>query len=192
MKSVTKMKMTLFGTGTRRTRRSTLVIGAILVHHGLTGVSAHGADLAGARADGLAMHGAGDAVVNLDVELGEFVIVDHARVDEVAKRALVDDVAHGEALNRFVLGRLAAAPIADHLPGVVSPVAITPVIATLDRHLDGVPSFAVAVCKRSPAIIELMRGWQPAYDKPIVGRRISRKMENFRLILYTNLELVVK
>lgn len=51
------------GTGT------TLVTTAIL-HHGSTGVDAAGADLARAATDDLAMHGAGDAVVQLDVELG--------------------------------------------------------------------------------------------------------------------------
>lgn len=80
------------------------------------------------------MDGAGDAIVELDVELGELVVLDDAGVVEIAQRALVDDVAYREAFDGFVLRGLAAAAVAYDLVRVVAPVAIAPVVATLDGH----------------------------------------------------------
>lgn len=116
---------------------STLIatLGAVLLHHSLSGVDAGGAHGAGPGADGLAMDGAGDAVVELDVELGELVLVDDAGLVEIAQGALVDDVTHGEALDGLVLRRLAAAPVAHDQVRVVAAVAVTPVVAALHSHV---------------------------------------------------------
>lgn len=108
--------------------------GAVLVHHALTRVGADGPHLLGPGAHGLPVDGAGDAVVELDVELGQLVVVDDAGLVEIAQRGLVDDVAHGEALDGLVLGGLAAAAVAHDQTGVVATVAVATVVATLHSH----------------------------------------------------------
>lgn len=106
----------LLATGGRSSTLATSILiatlGAILLHHSLSGVDAGGADSAGPGADSLAMDGAGDAVMELDVELGEFILVDDAGLVKIAQRALVDDVTHGEAFDRLVLRRLAPTSVA--------------------------------------------------------------------------------
>jgi len=57
-----------------------------------------------ADADHLRVDGGRDAVVDLAVDLGEHVPVDHRRVLEVSDRRGVDDVADDEALDGLVLG----------------------------------------------------------------------------------------
>lgn len=72
--------------------------------------------------------------MELVVNLGEFVLVNDAGVVEIAQRALVDNVAHGEALDGLVLGGLAAAAVADDEVGVAAAVAVAAVVATFHGH----------------------------------------------------------
>lgn len=80
------------------------------------------------------MHGARYAVVELVVNLGQFILVNDAGVVKIAQRALVDDIAHGEAFDGLVLGRLAAAAVANDQVGVAAAVAVAAVVATLHGH----------------------------------------------------------
>eukprot|EP00171_Calliarthron_tuberculosum_P017322 IDg17322t1 len=93
------LKILLADTGRARAR---LVARAVLVHHELARVGADGARGAGARAYDLAMYSARDAVLELDVELRQLVVLNGARVDQVPQRALVHDVAHGKALDGLI------------------------------------------------------------------------------------------
>lgn len=72
--------------------------------------------------------------MELDVELWELVIVDDARIIKITQRGLVHDIAYGEALDGFVFCGLASAAVAYYLVSVVAPVAVAPVVATLDGH----------------------------------------------------------
>lgn len=78
------------------------------------------------------MHGAGDAVVQLNVELGELVVLDNARVGQITETRLVNHVPHRKALDSLILGRLRGAPIAKDLARVVAAVAVPPVVPPLN------------------------------------------------------------
>ncbi|KAI0567143.1 40S ribosomal protein S26 [Gracilaria domingensis] len=88
----------------------------------------------GPRANSLPMHGAGDAIVELDIELGELIIIDDASVVEIAKRRLVHDVTNGETLDGLVLGRLAATAVAVDETGVIAAMTVPAVISALHGH----------------------------------------------------------
>lgn len=127
------------GSGTARasTARSVLVtalVTAVLVHHSLARVCADDAGDLGPRADSLAMNRARHAIVELDVELGELILIDDAGVLEIAQRTLINDVADSKALDRLILRRFAAAAIAHDQMRVVTPVAVAPVVPPLDGH----------------------------------------------------------
>lgn len=107
------------------------------------------------------MHRTRHAVMKLDVELGEFIFLDDASLVQIAKRGLIDNVAHSEALDRFVLRRLAAAAVTDDLMSVVTTMAITPVVTTLDSHFGGAKENVVVrgMEKRS------RRGMSPIFQR---------------------------
>lgn len=72
--------------------------------------------------------------MQLDVKLGEFVLLDDASVVQITKRTLVYNVADRKTLDGLVLRRLASAAIADNLVRVVAAMSVTTVIAALDSH----------------------------------------------------------
>lgn len=74
------------------------------------------------------MHGAGNAVVQLNVKLGELVVLDDARVSQISETRLVNHVSHRETLDGLIFGRLRGAPIAEDLARVVAAVAVPPVV----------------------------------------------------------------
>ena len=115
---------------------SARLVTTTVLHNGSARIQAASTSLARAATNNLTMHSARNTIVHLQVDLGKLIVVDDARVDKVTKRALVNNVAHGKALDRFVLSRLAVAPIASDRGGVVATVAITAVITTLHSHLE--------------------------------------------------------
>jgi hypothetical protein len=70
--------------------------------------------------------------MNLDIELGEFVVFNNASVGKIPQRRLIDDVSHREALDSLVLGRLAGAAIAKNLPRVVATMTVTSMVTPLN------------------------------------------------------------
>lgn len=79
------------------------------------------AGLGGAIADDLGVDGAGDAVVELVVELGEDVLLVDGRVADVPHRRQLHDIAHHELLQHQLLGdacrkRYSAALVSGRLP----------------------------------------------------------------------------
>lgn len=82
------------------------------------------------------MHGARDAVMQLNVELRKLVILNDASVAQIPQAGLVYHVADSKTLDRLILRGLRGAPIAEHLARVVTPVAVTPVIAPLDLDFE--------------------------------------------------------
>lgn len=86
------------------------------------------------------MDGARDAVVQLDVEARENVVLNHARINEIAERRLVNNVAHSEALNGLVLGGLASTSVTHDLVRVIATVTVAAVVAPLHSH-DGFDEF---------------------------------------------------
>ena len=112
-----------------------------------------------ANANDVRVDGARDAVVDLEVQLGQRVLAVDRRVREVADCGRLDHVAHGEALDSLVLGHAAAAVAAAHRldvacnstaidesatgrggqagkrsQGLTAAVLVTPVSTSLGRH----------------------------------------------------------
>ena len=82
--------------------------------------------------------GAGDAVRDLQVHLGDVVVRDRGGLAQVTDGGLLDHVAHDEALDCLVLRGLLCAVAATHGGGVSTALLVTSVVASLDGHLEGV------------------------------------------------------
>eukprot|EP00170_Pyropia_yezoensis_P008011 contig_33272_g8038 len=125
----------LLGRPARRRRRITArCLLAVLLHQQRPRISALAAGDLRARPHGLAVHRARHAVVRLVVQLGQLVVVNDARVGQIAEGALVHNVAHREALDGLILGRLAAAAVTVDEAGVVPAMPVTAMVTALDRH----------------------------------------------------------
>lgn len=70
--------------------------------------------------------------MQLDVEFGQLVVLNDARVCKIAQARLVDHVSDSEALNSLILGRFGSTSVAEHLTSVITAVTITPVVSPLD------------------------------------------------------------
>ena len=80
------------------------------------------------------MHGTVDAVVVLDVQLGELVVVDGASLSDVSKRRSIDDVPNHKTLHGLVLGHeLAGGHAVDSLH-VASVLFVSAVVSSLNSH----------------------------------------------------------
>jgi len=88
-----------------------------------------------ASTNNAAVNSASNAVLHLDVELGEGVHLVGRGLLDVTHGAVVNDVLHGEAHDSLVLGGLASAAIASDLDAnAATVVAVTAVVPTLDSH----------------------------------------------------------
>lgn len=85
-------------------RRAALTLLAVLVVANTDRGSAVPPALTGADANNVCVDGAGDAVGELDVELGEGVLCVDGGVGQVTDSGGLNDVADGEALDGLVLG----------------------------------------------------------------------------------------
>ena len=82
------------------------------------------------------MDGAGDAVRDLEVHLGDVVVRDRGGLAQVTDGGLLDHVAHDEALDCLVLRGLLRAVAATHGGGVSTALLVTSVVASLDGHFE--------------------------------------------------------
>lgn len=108
------------------------VLLAELVHHRLPRVCSVGTLNLRARAHDLPMHSARDAIVQLDVELRELVVLNDAGIAQIAQARLINHVANGKPLDRLILRRLRGTSIAADLASMVAPMAIAPVVSPFD------------------------------------------------------------
>ncbi len=83
------------------------------------------------------MHGGLDAVVHLDVELGEGVVLVGAGLPDVPEGGGVDDVADDEPLDGLVLGDGLACGYTAHTLDVSAALLVTSVGAALYGHFLG-------------------------------------------------------
>jgi len=92
------------------------------------------ARLARSIAHHLAVDRARDAVVQLVVQLRQWVLVVNGRVGDVSNGGRFDDVANDEFLDGLVLGRATAAVGAADRTDVAASLLVTPVVAPFHRH----------------------------------------------------------
>jgi hypothetical protein len=111
------------------TRRWLVPLLPELIRNGLTRVRTDGASDLRSRAHDFAMDSTGNTVMDLDVELGQLVVLDDASVRKVTQRRLVDNVSHSETLDRLILRWLARAAIAENLTRVVASMTVASMIA---------------------------------------------------------------
>ena len=81
------------------------------------------------------MDGATNAVLHLDVELGDDVGLEGSVFLKVLLGGSIDDVADGEALNSLVLGAETSAVHADDGFNVPAVVFVAAVVSSLDWHV---------------------------------------------------------
>lgn len=81
------------------------------------------------------MDGTANAVLHLDVQLGDDVVHEGSVLLEVLLGGGVDDVSDGEPLHSLVLRTESAAVDADDVLDVTSVVFISAVVSSLDGHV---------------------------------------------------------
>ncbi len=112
-------------------RVNPLVVAVVTDTHG---GSADTAVLAGANTDNLVMDGARDAVVDLNVQLGQNVLLVDRGIRNVTDGGRLDHVADGEALDSLVLGDHTAAVGAANRGDVATALLVASVGSSLLRH----------------------------------------------------------
>ena len=94
------------------------------------------ASLSGSVPDHLGVDGAGDAVVQLGVELGQLVRGIDGGLRDVSDGGGLDDVPDDELADGLVLGASPGAVGAPDVVGVAAAVLGPACVASLDRHLE--------------------------------------------------------
>lgn len=83
------------------------------------------------------MDSAGDAVLQLEVHLGDGIVGEDGGVRDITDGSGLNHVADSESLDGLVLGDAASAVGAAHGLGVAAAVLVTTVVRPLLDHLDG-------------------------------------------------------
>eukprot|EP01085_Mycamoeba_gemmipara_P001415 Mycagemm_TRINITY_DN3308_c0_g1::TRINITY_DN3308_c0_g1_i1::g.1415::m.1415 type:complete len:155 gc:universal TRINITY_DN3308_c0_g1_i1:484-20(-) len=124
-------------TKNKRPSKKGRLCGLLLLSEAVRGVAV-AAGLARAHAHDVAVNSARNAVLHLDVHLGEAVLIIHAgdsaSLEDITERCLLDNVAHHEALDGLILGDAATAVRATNGLGVTATVLGTAIIPSLLGH----------------------------------------------------------
>jgi hypothetical protein len=166
------------------TRRWLVPLLPELIRNGLTRVCTDGASDLRTRTHNFAMDCTGNAVMDLDIELGQLVVLDDASVRKVTQRRLVHNVSHSETLDRLVLCRLARAAIAEDLTRVVTSVTVASMVAPFHLRLfikwfkgprNNIECVFVACCVRRQVgrNVSKCTKWIYSSEKPLNARDLQ-------------------